>query len=366
MKCEKLVILLVFLLVVSAAVGLSELRRLTSKAPAASPPPLRPSAAREFRGICLQIHNGDPQHPYEKYIEEIAQTGANTLCLIVTGWQENCASTSIFIDLRKTPPDARVKGLIAHARKQGLRVIFMPIVLLENPNSGEWRGKIKPEKWDDWWEDYTNYVLHYARLAQAAGAEVFIVGSELIKTEDQTDRWRALIRKVREVFKGRLSYSANWDHYRPVQWWDDLDLIGMTTYYDLTGGDKPTVERLCKSWKEIKSKILKWQAQINRPILFTEVGWPSQETCAQYPWDYYRSKKADPTAQANCFEAFFRTWIQEDSAAGFLVWEWRSWDGQKTGPQDTSYVPCGKPAMDVIKKYFQYSDSPRRQEPVAN
>ncbi len=138
----------------------------------------------------------------------------------------------------------------------------------------------------------------------------------------------------------------------------------MTTYYDLTDGKEPTVDVLMASWKTIKEEILQWQSKIGKPILFTEVGWPNQETAAQYPWDYYRSAdKPDPTAQANCFEAFFRTWITEKAVAGCLVWEWRSYPGQDIGPQDTSYVPCGKPALEVIKKYYRW-EGPWRRFPV--
>ena len=365
MKREKLVILVLFLLVVAAVVGLSLLQGVADR-PAGRP--LKPSTTGEFRGICLQLHNSSPDIPYQKYIAEIARTGANTICLVVAGWQENCSSTSIFIDLRKTPSDGRVRDLIAHARKLGLRVVFMPIVLLENERSGKWRGEIKPEKdnWKDWWQDYTNYIMHYAEIAQGAGAEVFMVGSELVSTESQEGRWRALIAKVRKAFKRRLCYSANWDHYTPIKWWDALDLIGMTSYYDLTGGKQPTVERLRKAWKPIRDKVLRWQAKINRPILFTEVGWPNQDTCAQYPWDYYRSKKPDPTAQANCFEAFFQTWTDQDAVAGFLVWEWRNYPGQKIGPkEDTSYVPCRKPAMKVIRKYLARPGRKARTKPAA-
>ena len=142
-------------------------------------------------------------------------------------------------------------------------------------------------------------------------------------------------------------------------------MIGMTTYHDLTGGDEPTIERLMKQWRGIKKDILSWQAKVNRKILFTEVGWPNLETCAQYPWDYTKDGNTAPEAQANCFEAFFRTWIGEKQVAGFLVWEWRKSPSDDTSPdKDTSYVPCDKPAMDVIKKYYQYpSPSSQPAEP---
>ncbi len=355
MRRDKVVVLLIC---VTAALGLAALRMLHSSEEqiiASDETVIKPSAAGEFRGMCLQLHTGREDHPWEQYVDEIAGVGANTVCLIVAAHQENCASTSIFVDLRKTPTDERIKTVIDYAHSRGLRVVLMPIVLLENPRQDEWRGKIAPANWTDWWEDYENYIMHYAWLAESADAEVFMIGSELVSTETDTDRWRDLIARVRKAYHGRLGYSANWDHYKPVTFWDALDIVGMTTYHDLGDKAKPTVADLMASWEPIKKEILEWQKQVNRPILFTEVGWPNQVTCAKYPWDYYRSvDKPDPQSQANCFEAFFRTWTVEPVVAGYLIWEWRSYPGQVTDPKkDTSYVPCDKPAMEVISRYFR-------------
>jgi hypothetical protein len=314
--------------------------------------PLKPSQADEFRGIALQLRSGDPEVPFEKYLQEIATTGANTVCLSPGGYQENAASSSLFIEQRKVPPPQRVEGLIRLAHKLGLRVVVMPMVLLENAGTGEWRGVIRPRQPDKWWEDYENFILYYAKIAEKAKAEVFIIGSELVSQSEEVDRWRRLIRKVRKVYSGRISYSANWDHYNKIRWWGDVDIIGMTTYYDLVGEKSPTLEVLLNAWKPIKKDILSWQRRFNRPIIFTEVGWPNQEGCAKAPWNYYGSTKPDPTAQANCFEAFFRTWQGEKAVAGVLVWEWRNYPGQTGGPTDTSYFPGGKPAMQVIRRFL--------------
>ncbi len=367
MKLDRIVILVVFVGIIAAATGLRLGPAQDSNGrPIILVDPPEPVSRTQFRGIALQLHNSDKLADYSLLISQIAQTNANTICLVVHAQQENASSASIFIDSRKTPSDAELTELIAEAHKKGLRVILMPIVLLENARSGEWRGKIDPPNWDKWWEDYANFILHYAKLSAQSETEIFMVGSELISTEKQADRWRNLIARVRSVFPGLISYSANWDHYRPIKWWDEVDIIGMTTYYDLTGGDKPTLEKLTRSWLSIKEDILTWHAKNfpQLPILFTEVGWPNQVTCAQFPWNYYQSpNKPDPQAQANCFEAFFGTWISVPAVAGFIVWEWKQHPDQDTGLKDTSYVPAGKPAMEVIEKFYRLPTD--GQDPLA-
>ncbi|HUS48497.1 MAG TPA: hypothetical protein VM098_10265 [Phycisphaerae bacterium] len=361
MRSDKLLILVVFLLAVAGIVAYQLFGNGSTSKPADRPPQI-PSKPREFLGITLQLHSGSEDHPYEQYVREIAETGADTISITVCGYQENVSSTSIFIDVRKTPSDKRLKELLRYCRqadpktgKPPLKVVLMVIVLLEHRRGEEWRGTIEPTNWNDWWSAYTNYVTHYAKIAQETGVEVMLIGSELVSTELQADRWKRLIADVRGAYKGRLGYSANWDHYQPITWWKDLDIIGMTTYYNLSKGKKPNVELLKEAWRPIKEKILTWRNANypNHPILFTEVGWPNQVTCAEYPWNYYEAAdKPDPKAQADCFEAFFATWMDEPAVVGYLVWEWRNSPWQEVGEKDTSYVPCKKPAEQVIRKHY--------------
>ncbi|MBN1556355.1 MAG: hypothetical protein JXA11_16565 [Phycisphaerae bacterium] len=316
--------------------------------------PATPVRTGEFRGVSLQLHHAQNDHPYETFISEIARTGANTINLVVHGYQEDVKSESIFLDNRKVPSDEQLTRLIRFAHAKKLRVMLMPVVLLARRSGSDWRGKITPDSWDRWWEDYHQFILHYAHLAGENNVEVFSVGSELISTETQTARWKALIAQVRRACPSRLTYSANWDHYETPKFWSELDIVGMTTYFTLAHGTKPKLREMLDSWKKIKADILRWQKTVNRPILFTEVGWPNQVTAAEFPWNYYASPdKPDPQQQADCFESFFRTWGNEPAVAGFLVWEWRNDPNLPIDPQkDTSYRPMGKPAMNVVQKYF--------------
>ena len=358
LRHQRWVVLGVVLLLLGAVAAPQVLRYLSGRAANGRPnigPPLRPSPAGQYRGITLQLHSNDPNVPFEEYVNEIAQTGANTICLALAAYQENAASNSLFIEHRKVPPEQRLEKLIRLAHSKGLRVVLMPMVLLEKPGPKEWRGRIDPTEPDYWWEDYENYILLYARLAQRTKVEVLMVGSELIDLEEQTQRWRKLIGKVRKVYSGRLSYSANWDHYWVPKFWDELDIAGMTVYYDLVGDNKPSLEVLLNAWKPHKKKVLDWQAKAALPIMFTEVGWPSQVGCAKEPWNYYGSKIPDVATQAKCFQAFFETWKNQKAVGGVLIWEWRNHPPSKSDevPEECSFVPRGKPAMDVIQEYFK-------------
>ena len=147
-----------------------------------------------------------------------------------------------------------------------------------------------------------------------------------------------------------------------------MDVVGMTSYYTLAKGTDPSLDEMMKAWQEIKKEILEWQKTINRPIVFTEVGWPNQETAAEYPWNYYKAPdKPDPRQQALCFESFFRTWADTPGIAGYFIWEWRDRLDEDTDPRrDTSYCPRGKPAMKVIRQYFGRSAAGAESRPATS
>lgn len=322
----------------------------------AGPPAELPAApaALAYRGLAIQLASGyRPLETYGPLLEEVRELGANTVLLCVAGQMEHARSQSIFVDARRVPPPEDLKAIVREARALGLHVMLMPIVLLKNPRGSEWRGVIDPPDWADWWEQYHEFVLYFADIAREAGADALLVGSELVSTEKHTDRWLALIEKCRARFwGGLLGYSANWDHYRPIQFWDRLDFVGMTSYYTLADEDLPTVEELVERWLPIRQDILDWQQRVGKPILLTEVGWCSQAGTAQAPWNYYRNQRATPEGleeQRRLYEAFIRAWHDTPGLLGVIWWEWTPAPG---GPGDFGYTPRGKPAEQVLRQWL--------------
>ncbi len=307
-----------------------------------------------LRGLAIQLASGyRPVETYTPLLKEIVELGANTVLLSVAGFMEHATSQSIYLDMRKAPSAEDLKTIIRRGEEMGLNVILMPIVLLRNPRGSEWRGIIEPPDWEEWWNQYTDFVLWFADIAREAAADGLMVGSELISSEKQTARWVKLIQTVRPRFWcGKLGYSANWDHYRPIEFWDHLDFVGMTSYFTLADKKDPTVEEIVTHWEPIQKDILAWQRRIGRPILFTEVGWCSQEGAAMAPWNYYQNQKATPAGmeeQRRLYEAFIRVWGNTPELLGVIWWEWTTDPG---GPDDYGYTPKGKPAEQVLRSWL--------------
>ena len=297
--------------------------------------------------MAVQLHGGiDVYEKYHHLMPEIAALGADTILFVVHGWQEHAGSLDLHIDPRKTADAKELGKLCDLAVDHGLRVILMPIVLLDSPRNNEWRGKIIPPNhdWDEWFKRYTRFILQFAKIAERHKVTIFMVGSELVKTETYTDRWR----------RGKLGYSANWDHYQTekIAFWKDLDYVGMTSYYELAAGPGPAMEEIDKNWSLIKSQIKQFQAEVRRPLIFTEVGWCSQVGAAHEGWNYYANQKPSESGlkeQAMLYESFLKTWGSDPDVGGIIWWEW---DASPGGPQDYNYTPRGKPAEQILRRWF--------------
>lgn len=356
------------LLAFGVAAGLRLHHSTAQLATAESPASIPPSAdGLFFRGVAIQLQTGfGPVETYVPLIREIADLGADTVLLSTPALMEHARAQGIFIDARKSPSPPEFVRLIQESRKLGLKVILMPIVLLSHPRGSEWRGVIEPPDWDDWFRQYREFVAHFADIARDGGADAFIVGSELVSTEKYTAQWVRAIEVVRERFKGRLGYSANWDHYKPVQFWDKLDFVGMTSYYKLADRPGAGVDEMVAKWKPIRDEILDWQKRVGKPLVLTEVGWCSQLGAATAPWNYYQNQKASPEGheeQRRLYEAFIRAWADTPQLGGVIWWEWTASPG---GPADHGYIPKNKPAEKVLREWFLATRSPSAPTPKSD
>lgn len=303
-----------------------------------------------FRGVVLQVQRIDEPYNYHKAIDDIVGLGADTVEIVVDSKMENGGSSVIFVDVRQTPTIDKLTELIQYAKGKGLRVVLMPIVLLEKPIGNQWRGTIAPPSWEEWFESYREMLRHYTQAATRGNADVFVVGSELVSTEKHKDEWLNNIATVRKTFKGLLTYSANWDHYQKIPFWDHLDLISTNCYYKLGENKDVTVEEIVNRWHAIQKDLLAWVRTQHKPYMFTEVGWCSVANAADEPWDYTKEWVAmDQNLQRKLYEGFFQVWYGKPELGGFMIWQWTPGGG---GPLDRGYTPAGKPAEQVLRAWL--------------
>ena len=92
-----------------------------------------PLTGLPYKGVAMQIQRVDWIDEYKKSIEEIVGLGADTVMFVVDARQENGQSSRLYLDMRTTPTPEKLAELIKYAKDRKLRVVLMPIVLLDLP-----------------------------------------------------------------------------------------------------------------------------------------------------------------------------------------------------------------------------------------
>jgi hypothetical protein len=309
------------------------------------PASTRPSAF--VRGVGLGLFASDPNWDYGPMVEEIRSRGATDVLIVVNAYQSNRFASDIALPPSRSPSEATLARTMTQVRDAGMRAALMPVVRLDRRAPHEWRGLIAPaDGLDAWFSAYRKLVLRLAELGQAQGAIRFVVGSELSSLERYEQRWRMLIDDVRARFEGRLTYSANWDHASEVPFWDALDEVGLTAYFPL--GKDASSAGLANAWRLPRREIEALAARTAKPILITEIGYPSQQRAVERPWDDVLHAELDLGVQQRLYRGFCEAFSRTPSISGFYVWNWFGFGG----PRDPGFTPRGKPAAKELTNCF--------------
>ena len=211
---------------------------------------------------------------------------------------ESLASDASDMPKGSTIGDSYLRAQIQRIHAAGMAVILVPLVEVYAWCCSRW--DIAPTNWTLWFKSYGEVILHYARIAAELGVEYFCVGSELAPTETHTSEWRELIRTVRAACpNAAITYESdtvyNDAYYTQVQFWDDLDFIGVSAYIP-GSGDANTwgSGRMNPTSAEMEANITAWYArtvarvarEFGKPVLFLEAGCEAYDGSNQAPWMY--------------------------------------------------------------------------------
>ena len=291
--------------------------------------------------------------------DDLAATNANWAGVLATWYQPNITANSMLSNFT-TPTDDAVTQAIQEFHGKGIKVMLKPHVDV-NDAAGSWRGNINPSAPDTWFANYTQFMVHYAQLAESLGVEMLCIGTELKTVSGAANqaRWYGVIDAIRAVYHGALTYAANatsaGDEFTSVSFWDRLDLIGLDGYFALTNKADPTLAELVAAWRgnlnrlDLVATVTNFYNAHQKPIIFTEIGYKSSAGANTEPWNYNHVGAYDPTEQRNCIDAAFTVWSQWSSwMKGFFWW---AWPVPAPAATDTDYNPRGKPAADLLRAW---------------
>lgn len=306
----------------------------------------------KWKGVCW-VGSRQPLKGGE--LAQLKATGANALSQTPFGWQESSNSPAIRWDMSnerrwwgETP--LGIEATLDSSTNLGMMNMLKPHLWVR---SG-WVGDIameNEEDWKAWFENYREFILDYARLAEQLKMPMFCVGTELEKTSSREKDWRSVIAEVRKVYSGKITYAANFTEFEQIKFWDALDYIGVQAYFPLSKNHQPELNALINSWNSHLPRVEKLVRKYQKPVLFTEIGYCNTVDAAMEPWVWPNERKEialSEEIQARCYEAFFQTAWKKEWLAGVFFWKWYP-DGHSRQPD---FTPQGKLAEQVMKSYF--------------
>lgn len=274
------------------------------------------------------------------------RTGANFVIFVPNGLQRTPQSEEISYTTRATMTDEELIGMIIYAKELGLRVALKPTA---NCANGTWRAHINffdedvpcEPKWGNWFDSYTKFQLHYAKLAEKYGCEMFIAGCEMVMSEHREKEWRKLIADIRSVYHGLISYNTDKYQEHNVKWWDCVDVISSSGYYPID------------DWERQLDRIEAVVMHYNKPFFFAEAGCMSVGGSSLVPNNWEVQGEAAPQEQCDWYETMFTACEKRPWIDGMAFWSW----GAQLYPEQMAnsrkdYEVFGKPAEACIKAHY--------------
>ena len=293
-----------------------------------------------------------------KNIAPIKRVNANYAAIMPFGFIKNLAHPEIIHNQKGQWFGESVLGAkqyIQLLHESGIHVMIKPQIWVWN---GEFTGLVKMQSETDWQElekSYRQFIMAFAKVAEAEKVEIFCIGTELENfIIHRPAYWRNLIAEVKTIYKGKLTYAANWDEYRRVPFWDALDFIGIDAYFPVAESQTPTVEEARKGWALWKEELKNFSQKENKQILFAEYGYRSVDFAGKQPWESdHTLSSMNLEAQANTLQALYEEiWNKEWFAGGFL-WKWFIAHDRVGGKNDNQFTPQNKPAEKVVARFYE-------------
>ncbi|MBL7223776.1 MAG: cadherin-like domain-containing protein, partial [Candidatus Brocadiae bacterium] len=283
---------------------------------------------------------------WEAAVQDLYDNGFRSVSFIVIQFVD--VTTGEIGSGSQGPQAEHIAAGLAKASELGMTATVNPFV--EAEGWVMWRGDLNftGAAADQFFNDYTAYLLEVADAAQANGTARMTIGSELktlVGDPAHNAAWGAAIDAVDATYHGQLGSAANWDNYTDANLtatiWENpaIDFIGLDAYFPLaTDGeadasgahpDETFITTVETNWDGVLDTVSTFAAGrkggAGMPVVFTEAGLTPYNRTTTMPWSMSPgdSQPADADEQVNGYEALLRAtdgegdWLQE-----VHFWHW--------------------------------------------
>jgi hypothetical protein len=274
---------------------------------------------------------------------------------------------------------------ITQARAINLNVALFPQPRFATNANDFWRSAPRDANWwNNWFDHYRAFVVHYADLASLAGAQGLILGGDWIAPAlpagtlsdgttsrvpaDAEARWKNVIAEVRQHFHGNVIFALPYDIdviAAPVNILRDADAVYLLWFAKLS--DQPTPNKgdmIAEAGRLLDTNVSPTQVQVNKPFIIG-LSYPSSTysatgclpdgngSCLYWsalnrPNPDLSTVNLDLQQQVDIYEAVFsainaRSWVSGLVSRGYYV---------PVALQDKSASIHGKPTADLLWYWF--------------
>lgn len=291
---------------------------------------------------------------WNEHLIRIKKSGAEWVSLVRTYFQDDAFSSTVQVDEQRTPTLESMKNIIRDAHTIGLNVQIILMLNLKELKTDQWHGMIRPKDFQQWWERYEALVLEIAEFSRDNEVEAILIGNEYASMQGYEDRWRSMIKKIREQggYQGMLGYGVNFNAM-DLAWSDALDFLGISAYWPLSLDRDPELETLNQAWQTINDKLEPWID--SHPLVrveFTEAGYTSQPYSSVLPfsWKPHRGARQSLTEQLQSYRSLYNYLKSQPKIMGVHIFASTSEDND---PDSIGYTPFGKPAEAVVEQIMR-------------
>ncbi|MEM9835984.1 MAG: hypothetical protein AAF828_05750 [Bacteroidota bacterium] len=331
-------------------------RPLTTPAKITTPAGFRKGMTFAHEGY--RVYNGYGGSTVGPSLDSLAALGVNTISIVPYSYMRkpNSLGDIPVATFAGGENDQAVAYSAREAHARNWSVMMKPQIWINDA----WPGDINfatPDEWDQFFYRYTDWIAHYAILSDLEQVDALCIGTEMVRTTlDHPDAWRKIISLLRDLYGGRLTYAANWgEEFENLSFWDQLDIIGLNSYYPLSEIDTPTDGDLLAGAQTWVAKAEAVAKQFNKPWWLTEVGFRSVKHAWLNPHAGAGNRSASNECQARCFSALVAASADADLLSGMYIWKWPSYlgHGRRRRAPGTGFTPGGKPAAAEIRRFYE-------------